>query len=200
MSLSQQTMLELMAYADGELDEKDRARIEQLLASSEDARRLVGAVNDLGEWVAETYEQPPALLSNGIAGAVMARVMALPESAPALKAGGVIDLAAARRTRLAAVAVAVVALAAGVMLYARDSHDTQTAGLSQSRQPPAVLMPAPLPPVPEVEVAAARGVGVDVDQLESPSHEVSVFYLPAVAAANASSVVVWIGDDDKGGH
>src|SRR5690349_1733597 len=102
MSLSQQLMLELMAYADGELDGADRARIEKLLSSNEDARRMISALDNLGERIDEAYEEPSAVLSNGIANAVMARVNDLPESARVVPA--VTDLAAVRRARMAAVA------------------------------------------------------------------------------------------------
>ena len=190
MSLSRQNMLDLMAYADGELPAEDRARVEQLLASSEAARRVVGSFNDLGDWVDEAYEQPSAVLSNAIATVVMARVKSLPQPA---RAGAVVDLASARRTRVVTVVVAAAALAAGVMLYNRDDRTARSTDPAPAPPIPA-LSSAPRPP--KIEVAAAGGV--DVEHVESPTHEVSVFYLPAVAAANASSVVVWIGDDDKG--
>jgi anti-sigma factor RsiW len=196
MSLSRQTMLELMAYADGELPSADHARIEQLLASNDEARRVVGAIGELSEWVDEAYEEPSAVLSNDIATVVMARVKSLPQTE---RVAPVVDLASVRRTRILAVAVAAVALAAGVMLYNRGEPRTAM-GPDRATPPPIATLPAtpPAPSAPPIEVAAAGGV--DVEHVESPSHEVSVFYLPAVAAANASSVVVWIGDDDKGGH
>ena len=191
MSLSRQTMLDLMAYADGELPAEERARVEQLLASSADARRVVGSFNDLGDWVDEAYEQPSAVLSNAIATVVMARVKSLPQ--PARAPSVVVDLASARRTRIVTVVVAAAALAAGVMLYNRDDRTARSPDPAPAPPVPAL---APASRLPKIEVAAAGGV--DVEHVESPTHEVSVFYLPAVAAANASSVVVWIGDDDKG--
>ena len=48
MKLPKDTMLDLMAYADGELDEADKKRVEALLASSEDARRVVEGMAGIG--------------------------------------------------------------------------------------------------------------------------------------------------------
>jgi hypothetical protein len=74
-----------------------------------------------------------------------------------------------------------------------------TPALAQASPPGSGTQPAPATPGGGTPGTS----GVDVEQVESPSHQVSVFYLPAVSAAaansNASSVVVWIGDD-KGAH
>jgi len=55
MSLSRETMLALMAYADGELEGKERARVDALLAKSEEARRVVQAMcgGAVGAWLSQ---------------------------------------------------------------------------------------------------------------------------------------------------
>jgi hypothetical protein len=62
--------------------------------------------------------------------------------------------------------------------------------------------PDPIPAGGDPDKMAAEAYlqsGVDVESVESPAHEVSVFYVPATASANpnASSVVVWIGEDEQ---
>jgi len=37
-----------------------------------------------------------------------------------------------------------------------------------------------------------------LEQVESPSREISVFYVPTVSGESGSSIVVWIGDNKPG--
>ncbi len=260
MTLPRDTMLELMAYADGELDGEAHARVEALVASNEEARRVVLALDDLGEWVREGSGVALAA-ADGIAELVMARVEAVGAASVAPERAGSVSgspasqlraplavaaepapaplaapvaLSEARgrlagrdtrgRGRAFAAAAGVLALAAATMLFLRGapgpgrdrvSTNAPRATGATGAQPvgegpsigPLPFEIAPSKPIdPSAAVAAGNEVrgpvdvdGVDVEQVESPSHQVSVFYLPAVAAAtagsNASSVVVWIGDD-----
>ena len=56
-------MLELMALADGELEGEDRARVEALVAQSDEARQVVEAMRSpvLGTWLRrrDGRAQPP---------------------------------------------------------------------------------------------------------------------------------------------
>ena len=72
-TLSHETMLELMQYADGELDgdAATRARVEELLRTSEEARRVVAAMGTLGDIVREGADGRGA-----VADAIADRVMA----------------------------------------------------------------------------------------------------------------------------
>ena len=210
MSLPHETMLELMAYADGELDGEERARVEKLLASSVEAKRVLSALRGVGEWARAGYvaPEPPA----GIVDAVMDRVKAEArgESQAPRAAGGadVVDLAAARarRTRNFGLGAALVAAAAGVVFVMRGGgEEPRTAGVVPTTpvnlEPSASATPDE-PPLNVAANAAASAATQEVEQVDSPSHPVSVFYLPAKPASAggsgaAASVVVWI--DDKGG-
>jgi hypothetical protein len=231
MSLSQDTMMELMAYADGELEGEALARTEALVQSSEEARRIVDAMTGLGDYVRQAGDEAVAArsdfaMADGIVDAVMHKL----SSEPTAKLRRPTSIAAARQRRAGTVAavVGLVALAAGAMMILRSNEQSKTEVALVGPARPAEI--APLETASRPGTLAAPGTsgalaqaspensgtapgapaapgsptsGVDVEQVESPSHQVSVFYLPAVAAAatnsNASSVVVWIGDDN-GGH
>jgi anti-sigma factor RsiW len=202
LSLSQGTMIELMAYVDGELDGEAKERIEKLIATNANARRVVMEMTKLGEVIGEVYEEPPASASAGIADLVMAKIG---EEAPAPKKASVrppkvISLmdARERRIKIGAAIVAAIALAAGIVLTTQHANENMPVAKPERTAAPLVT-PAPAPTQePEqaqvqVQVASA---GVDVENVDSPTHEVEVFYLPSTKG-NASSVVVWI--DDKAG-
>ena len=59
--LSHEAMMDLMAYADGELEGEALARIEALLQSNEAARNIVSAMGDLGDVVREGLDARPEL-------------------------------------------------------------------------------------------------------------------------------------------
>ncbi len=190
MSLAREFMLELMAYADGELDAENAARVETKLAVEASAGRMeaqafLDSLSSLGEVMRTVYEDSPdarAVASSDVVDAVMARVEA--SSSPPIAAP--IGLAAARarradRTKLVAVVGALAAAAAAVLFLRVRNEPAQRAGAD---------LPDAAAPV------ATESRGVEVDAIDSPSSQVSVFYLPA-GGSNASSVVVWI--DDPGG-
>jgi hypothetical protein len=209
MSLSQETLLELMSLADGELEGEARLRAEKLVAESDEARRVLEGFKapHVGMWLSETLERRAAAGgADGIADLVMGKLAAeSPPAAHALAAGsGVVSRIDARRSgskgRVFVAAVcAVTALAAGVALFVRSG---QRAG--GDRMPvasvgmPSVDMQGP-PPGP-----GGSGSGVEVDEVDSPSRGISVFEIPlrdlGAASASAgghspSSVVIWIDDE-----
>ena len=196
MSLSQETLLELMALADGELEGEDQARVERLVAESDEARLTVEAMRSpaIGEWLRDEVDEH-AEAADGIADVVMARLQSAGEG----EAGGVVRLADVRARRasrvqvVVAVATAGLALAAGIALYVRAGHS------GSDGQAPVASVGTPsvdlqLPPV-------APSQGVEVDEVDSPSRGISVFEISVAggaAAANAagpSSVVIMIEDD-----
>ena len=194
MSLSQETLLELMALADGELEGDDRARIEQLVADSDEARRTVEAMRSpaIGDWLREQLEADQhAAAADGIADAVMARLGSVEA-----EGGGVVRLADVRARRTSrvqvvfAVATAGLALAAGIVLYIRAGHS------GTDGQAPVASVGTP-----SVDLQLPPSQGVEVDEVDSPSRGISVFEIPiagGAAAANAagpSSVVIMIEDD-----
>jgi hypothetical protein len=216
MSLSQETMLELMQYADGELEGDARARIEALLQTSDQARGIVEAMGALGEVVRDGVDARANASAGGygIADAVMAAVAG--DAARAQDAhGGVVPIGNARsarraRTGVTSAVVAALALAAGVFLFVTTKAPAPTA-----KEEPVSSMPASAPLAPAAiapsagaapeEVAKADAPGVDLEEVRSIRNKVNVFFMPAAASAGAvapgaaASVVVWI-DDRHGGQ
>ncbi len=77
MSLSHETLLELMSLADGELEGSDKERVERLVASDDEARQIVASLRgaEVGTWLAETMDQRAAASgADGIADAVMVAI------------------------------------------------------------------------------------------------------------------------------
>jgi hypothetical protein len=212
MSLSREAMMELMAYADGELsdDAAALARIEALVQSSDEARRIVEAMQGLGEVVRELPEAHRA--DGGVADGIADGVMAKIGDAAIAPVVSLSQRRAIGRAHYATAAAAALALAAGVALYLRSNEPASGyVAVDQGHEPSPVVQPAPgtsEPPSPAVSVAAnapapPKSDEVDLEEVESQDHHVSVFYVPksitGAASANAgASVVVWI--DDHGGH
>jgi hypothetical protein len=213
MSLSRETMTELMALADGELDGEARERAEKLAADSPEARRVVDAMRSpvLGMWLAETMDQR-ASVADGIADVVMGKIDAARRDAGI---EGVVRLSDARtrrtgvtRGQVAAVA-GFLALAATIFLYMRNDRD----GTDGVAPVASVVVPMATAPSAEVRVtppgsAVAQaphlpqgGQGVEVDEIDSPAHGVTVFEIPASGMAAAASggappsVVIMIEDE-----
>jgi anti-sigma factor RsiW len=213
MSLSHETLLELMSLADGELEGSDKERVERLVASDDEARQIVASLRgaEVGTWLAETMDQRAAASgADGIADAVMAAVAAGSSSrasaAPNGVARGAVAAIAPARARkssrfqvIAGGATAVLALAAAVAIYMRAG----TGPLDEH----APVASVGVPPV-DVEAPSSMamtqqgaGGGVEVNEIDAPQRGVSVFEIPVGAAAavatptSASSVVVWVDDD-----
>jgi anti-sigma factor RsiW len=202
MSLPPETMMDLMAYADGELDTSARSRVEELLRSNDEARRVVAAMGTLGDVVrsAEAERAPASLeFADGIVDDVMATIAREDVTRPALKK--VVPIGAARSPRTGAyAAVALVALAAGVLLFLQSSRSRPMVLVDDRGMPSVEHRPvAPSPTPSAVAAADSEGQGVDLEEAESAQGKVDVFFTPAPAAAGVASVVVWI-DDRHGGH
>ena len=201
MSLSREAMLEVMAYVDGELDGEALDRVESLLASDEDASRLALELRTLGDCVRvvqadRATSKKPDEIADDVMKALGANVVSL---AP---------LAVRRRNAVMAGVISTGFAAAAVwLLFFRSAAQLPEMPVAQASatHAPFVVPPQPtqdpasVTPQPEQLATQAAGQsGVDVESVESPSHEVSVFYVPATASANpnASSVVVWIGEGE----
>ncbi len=200
MSLPHQTVLQLMALADGELDGADKERAERLVAENEEARRIVETMRgaEVGSWLGQAMTDRAGVAgADGIAAAVMAK----------LGSGGVVSLSDRRARRsprwqvAIAGATAALALAAGVAAYVHSGEKR-----ADERAPVASVG---IPPVdfqaPSAIMAQQAGPapvdGVEVNEIDAPSRGVSVYEIPAAAAAalaspsRASSVVVWVDED-----
>lgn len=207
MSLSEQTILDLMAYADGQLDGGSAKRIEKLVARDEEARKVLESMQTLTECIqiVEADRSETHVDVDGIVDSVMKTISTLPipvdeERPRKLLRGGI-----------AGTVSFLVAIAAGWALFGPPNQiptQEQIAAaefVRASRNPPVVTAtPEPVAPPPAAvanEDHEVKRGGVELDHVESPSHEVSVFYVPALAVSEentSTSVVVWIGDNQRG--
>jgi anti-sigma factor RsiW len=201
MSLTPDELEYLMAYVDGQFDDDETPEAEALLAKNDEARRLVDNVMAVGDWVREASDAKAAK-ADGIADAVM-------DEAEALGGAKVILLErekarrALNRQRVKEFSALAAVAAAVALFYALPNNAGQQPDVIAQVPPEMRAKPAPTeapvaPPsaAPEEPAFASTDEGVVVDSVES-AHQVSIFYLPGVANANASSVVVWIGDDQE---
>jgi anti-sigma factor RsiW len=203
MSLPPETMMDLMAYADGELDTSERSRVEELLRSSDEARRVVAAMGTLGDVVrsADAERSPASLqVADGIVDDVMATLAREDVTRPALKK--VVPIGAARPRRAGVyVGATLGALAAGVLLFLQSSRSGPPVIVDDRGMPSAAHAPVAPSPMPSAVASAdSESPGVDLEEAESAQGKVDVFFTPSPARAGAvASVVVWI-DDRHGGH
>lgn len=179
MSLSSDTMMKLMAYADGELEGAELEEAQKLLATDPDSVRFVEQIAGLGEIVTRGYDAGAGKTTAkfDVADAVMSL---------AKKDSNVSSLAAARAKRGSSVKVgagiaAALALAASVFLFTQ--HRSDEAPMASGNAPGAV----------SAAVATNGGTGVSVSTVNSPGNAVSVFYLPT-ANELSTSVVVWVDE------
>lgn len=203
MSLSHETILELMSFADGELEGADKERVERLVADNDEARRVVESLRggEVGAWLSSAMDERAV---RGGADCIADDVMA---AIAQPSAGGVASLANHRargpaRSRVpiaGAAVVAVLAMAAAAILYIDGG-----APKPGERAPVASVGTPHLDfQVPSATVAQANEnptapAGVEVNEIDAPSRGVSVFEIPGAAAAavaGPSSVVVWVEED-----
>jgi hypothetical protein len=203
MSLSHETMLELMSLADGELEGADKERVEGLVATNDEARRVVESLRgaEVGDWLSGAMDERAVRGgADRIADEVMTAI------ARPSEASGVASLSEHRARRssrvpvLGASAAAVLALAAAAILYLHGGAPRP------GEQAPVASVGTPHLDfqVPSAAVAQATGpqagapAGVEVNEIDAPSRGVSVFEIPGTAAAavaGSPSVVVWVEDD-----
>lgn len=166
-------MLEWMAYADGELDPEHAEAIEQELAKDPEAVATIEAFRSMGDRLRRDHAVVAPDLTDAIMAKVSAERVPLDLQAPAHNAQ-VLDLAAARarRFKVGAALASITAAAAAVALWIGGRSLPEGA--------------------PEF---AASALGVEVQHVES-GEAVTVFSIPALHS-NASSVVVWLGDDHQ---
>jgi hypothetical protein len=209
MTLPHETVLELMAFADGELQGDARARAEQLVATSDEARGVVEAMREsaIGGWLDEAaHAHAAGAGADRIADGVMAAIAAAPADgkrasrgdagAPAVASFVEARSAKSRRSVVLAIGGGL-ALAAGIALWLRGTNDGR--GERAMNVAPVASVAAPSATVAQQARAAA---GVEVNEIDAPSHGVSVFEIPVRAAAavaepsGPSSVVVWVDDEE----
>ncbi len=184
MTLSDQEMLDVMAYADDELEDARLADVKALLDKSAEAREVVASMQAIGEGVRTA-------LKLGSKIDVTANVMAalVPNDLDRAR------LARQSRTRTVAVLATAFALAAGAWFYSRGDAPTES---TAATPPLPTQQPAPVLTAVQTSVAAlnpapalAANHTVQVDSVDTHK-PVSVFYVDN--ATGPSSVVVWIDD------
>lgn len=192
MSLDAGTLEKLMAFADGELEGAERAEIEALVQSNDDAKRIVQELGVLGDCIRITEAARPARAdhaADGIAEAVMGKI--------AREKSNVVDLASRRRNGTLVTVAALVAAAAGVMFIARGGDEPQP---TAKAQPTAVEQaPVATPPATQATGTAQPLVVASAEPKaeESPSNA-SVIVVPG-EGETASSIVIWLGEESAGG-
>jgi anti-sigma factor RsiW len=202
MSMSSERMMKLMAYADGELEGAERDEVEKLVASNEEAARIVDAMLGLGDFVREGHKLAPVIAKVNLTGAIMKSVekAEIEPARPAKAAGHVssLDAARAKKRNVGVGIVAALALAASVFVMMRDKTDEKPMAAkpapTQTQSSPATSpVPQQMASVEAPSMNASTSAGVEVQAFESPGHSVSVFYLPT-ANELSTSVTVWVDE------
>ena len=196
MSMSSERMMKLMAYADGELEGADKAEIEKLVESNEEAASVVNAMLGLGEFVRVGHEDKiaPIVAKVNLTDAIMKSVEKA-EIEPAKAKVTSLDAARARKRNIGVGVVAALALAASIFFVMQNKPAEKPMASKPTPVSPTQTTPAPqqmasneLP-----AVNATTSAGVEVQAFESPGHSVSVFYLPT-ANELSTSVTVWVDE------
>jgi anti-sigma factor RsiW len=196
------TDLELMLYADGELEGEEAAAVEAYLARDANARAKLAAMGIVGG-VVRAGALASTAKADGIADAVMAQIAK--ESAEKPASAPVVPLRPARpanQNALWAVAVVAVAAAAGLLVWARGT----TSPVGPVASGPTAPLSAQSDGRPMGRDAAVRldsgGVvhGVEVAAVDFGAHSGAVFYVPTGSADSATTTVVWLSDDSSGGN
>jgi hypothetical protein len=223
VSFPEETMLELMSYADGEpLEPAARARVEELLRTNEEARRIVDAMGALGDVVRDGIDGRAAGGEHGakadaIAESVMAAIatgVAAARSTGDVSAGGKVVTLQGRERRARFVVrggiAAALALAAGFLLLLSKQGEAPkeiaavAPALSEARS--AERATAALAASAEAKVAgaiAAEEHEVDLEEVRSIENKVNVFFVRAKKGSAAkdeekTSLVIWIDDRHQG--
>jgi anti-sigma factor RsiW len=205
-TLSRETMLDLMQYADGELDGDARARVEELLATSAEARGVVEAMGTLGDIVRHGVEEraSASAAADAIADSVMAGIareapaQVAREHAPRAQVVPLARPARLSRPVVASAVISVLALAAGVVLFVRSEGSSRSAkGYYAAAAAPSDEAEDAPSDGPEA-LAQTEPLGVDLEEVRSIRNKVDVFFVPSEKSVGAS-VVVWI-DDRHGEH
>jgi hypothetical protein len=220
VSFPEETMLELMSYADGEpLEPAARARVEELLRTNEEARRVVDAMGALGDAVRDGIDGRAAggehgAKADGIAEGVMAAIATGVSAAHSTRdvGGRVVPLSARERRARVVVNWGIAggfALAAGIMLLLSTVDD----GAKVARVAPALSEVRSAERATEAIAASAEakvaGViaaeehGVDLEEVRSIENKVNVFFVRAkkggaVKDEEKTSLVIWIDDRHQG--
>jgi anti-sigma factor RsiW len=197
MSLPQETMIDLMAYADGELQGDARARVEELVRTNDEARGVLDAMGALGDVVREGADaRAEAASIDSIADDVIAKIERSEDTGRGSRIPAPIAQARNGRRMGTTVVIAALALAAGVVFLVRAGAPPAA---TATRETPAAVRPSASSPLEApssapAAVAATEDNGVDLEEVSSTENKVDVFFMPRASLGAAASVVVWIDD------
>jgi hypothetical protein len=177
-NLTEQQMLDVMSFADGELEGEERERVAKMIDENADAKEMLASLHAIGDSVRSSFDVPKIDLGDRVMRSILPN-----------------DLDKARikrtaRTRMVVVSTSIVAIAAAVMFYVRDQQ-TQTTGQNK-----------PAPTDTQTVLASSSPTGVEVDFVDTPT-PVSLFYVPAEKTTSGAegkttetpaSVVVWVDE------
>jgi anti-sigma factor RsiW len=194
------TDLELMLYADGELEGEALAAVEAWLERDRTARRKMLALGITSD-IVRSRALGAAEKADGIADLVMGAIAAEAKQEvadPPKKEATVTPLhrkpANDNARSFKVIAALAAAAAAALLLWSRGP--AERAGT----EPTAALSPhdtaAKVEPRPEGE--AVRGV--EVSAVDFGGRTGAVFYVPTGSAASDTTAVVWLSDDSSGGN
>lgn len=215
--------LELMLFADGELEGERLAEVEAFVARNADARHKLSSLGLVSELVRERAVAS-ASPADDIADALMAQIAAEagtngvihaiatpPREVPAPAKLAPVAALAPRAAKPAndnargifALAAAAIAAAAALMIWGRTADlRPDVASISPTVQiearPVVVAPPAPIKIV-EPTADSDGEHGVEVAAVDFGARMGSIFYVPTgSAASNATTTVVWLNDEAAG--
>ena len=215
--------LELMLFADGELEGERLAEVEAFVARNADARHRLSSLGLVSELVREravAFASP----ADGIADALMAQIASEAGTNGVVHATAASPHDVASPARLApvatiapraakpandnargifALAAVAIAAAAALMIWGRaaDLHPEVASNSPTVQTEARPVVVAPPAPIKVVEPAAdADGEhGVEVAAVDFGARMGSIFYVPTgSAASNATTTVVWLNDEAAG--
>lgn len=189
------TDLELMLYADGELEGERLAAVEAYLADDEGAQRKMVAMGIVSSAVREQALDAAkgAKKADDIVDLVMGSIAAEPKQAE--KKPEATPVPSRRKPAndnargLMVIAAIAAAAAAALLLWGRGPVDH--GGVASGRSAaPALTAPAPLDHIEH---------GVEVSAVDFGAQTGAVFYVPSDNAEAVTTTVVWLSDDASGG-
>jgi hypothetical protein len=207
--------LDLMLYADGELEGEARAAVEAYLARTATGKAKAAALSLLSDVVRE-QALGAAGKADGIADAVMAKIAvegATTKGAPPPKPVAITNALRAgeeqvRRNkppandnsrRIFALAAVAVAAAAGLMIWSRMDATSPQVGHDPVAISTTSHQHGPTPPSTAEPTANGEDeLGVEVAAVDFGARMGTIFYVPMEeTASNVTTTVVWLNDDDS---
>ena len=217
MSNTKPTDLELMLYADGELDGDRIAAVEAFLARDASAQKKLRALDVAASAVRERADEI-ASSADGIADLVMASLASEAKGETANEAPVLTKRSDAPKARAAndnargiwAIVAIAVAAAAAFALWTRGSTpDVATSPTARRVSQHAASGVAKAPKAGDSGSKAGASAreapsvdaqpGVEVSAVDFGAHVGALFYVPTGPEASEMTTVVWLSDDSAGG-